>query len=88
MNISEFFNENNNDHLKAFVYFLENGVWPKDFITDDISFNATWHFDIAMKLALKYIKIKFDDIDKHCTCDKTIPSKNKPIRKVNGFMSF
>jgi hypothetical protein len=88
MNISEFFDENNKDHLKAFIYLSKNGTWPKNFITNDIEFNATWAFDIATKLALKYIETQFDDIDKYCTCDKTIPDKNEPICKLCGLMIF
>ena len=78
MTISDYFDENNKDHIKAYIYLSKNGVWPENFITNDIKFNATWHFDITLKLALKYIETQFDDI---CNCETPIPNKATLICK-------
>jgi len=55
MNISEYFNEDDDDHLKAYEYLMHNGTWPEYFLKEDIIYNSTWIFDITAKLANKYI---------------------------------
>lgn len=82
MNISQFFNENNEDHLKAYSYLLKNGTWPKEFISNDIEYNGSWYFDIATKLATKYIEYKLNELDRYCLCDIPSPDK-KQLKCLN-----
>jgi hypothetical protein len=51
MNIKDFFNPYNVDHLKAYIHLNETGFWPKGFIPEGMEFDSFWQILIAIKMA-------------------------------------
>lgn len=56
MNIIEFFDPYNIDHIKAYDYLSKNGTWPDGFLPNDITFNACWSLDLPMKLTRAWVE--------------------------------
>lgn len=54
MNIVEYFDEYNIDHLKAFTSIVEKGVWPEGFIPEGIEFPPQWQLSLISKMALAW----------------------------------
>jgi len=60
--IIEWFDPWNITHMRAYIYFQENGHWPKDFIPEDVEFPTNWHITLLSKLAdawVEHFKDKF-----------------------------
>lgn len=60
MNIIEFFNPYNIDHIKAYKVLSETGFWPEGFVPDEIKFVTLWHPMVAQKMADAWV----DDVIK------------------------
>ena len=62
MDILEWFDIDNTNHLKAYLHLEETGMWPEDFVPDDITFSTSWHIVIMSKMADAYVRIQLDMI--------------------------
>ena len=56
MLISEWFDENNEEHLDAMGRLMKSGSWPVDFLPDDIEFDVAWSAILLSKIAYKYFE--------------------------------
>ena len=56
MNIAEWFESDNIEHIKAFYHLQHTGFWPKGFIPDYVSFSPTWQVLLQAKMADNWIK--------------------------------
>lgn len=63
MDIVDFFNPHNIEHIKAYEHLDEEGCWPEGFISDDIEFSTGWNSLVESKMAKawRYYKIHGDD---------------------------
>ena len=61
MDILDYFDITNIEHLKAWQYLNIHGCWPIGFISENITFkNTLWNTLITYKLADAYIKLKLE----------------------------
>lgn len=51
MEIIEWFDPYNVEHVKAYEHMIETGVWPKDFIPEGITFPTGWCASLNYKMA-------------------------------------
>ena len=53
MNILDFFNPLDIDHLRAYQHLQENGTWPTDFVPDwdKVEFTPNWQMMLQSKMA-------------------------------------
>jgi hypothetical protein len=58
MDINEFFDVNNKDHLRAYRHVYDTGSWPEGFIPEGTTFRNLWHIELAGRLANEYVKLK------------------------------
>lgn len=62
MDILDFFDVENTEHIKAFDHFLVESSWPKGFIPDNVTFNSNWTNVITAELASAYIDLKLKEV--------------------------
>ena len=55
MNIADWFDVNNIEHLKAYKHLEDTGFWPKNFLPEEMEMPALWGVSLAHKLADAYI---------------------------------
>lgn len=55
MNIVDWFDPKNLDHLTAYVSLQRHGSWPVGFIPNGITFPPAWAVLIASKIADHYL---------------------------------
>ena len=57
MNISDFFDPYNMDHIEAYHHLCQTGMWPKGFIPEELKleFESSWQFIIMNKLAEAWV---------------------------------
>lgn len=60
MNIYDWFNPNDVEHLKAYNYLMNTGFWPKDFIPKDVVFSSCWQSELTSKMAAFWVKEKLN----------------------------
>jgi len=63
MNITNWFDPNNKDHIEAYYYLLRNGSWPQDFMPEDVQRPVGWDVSLAYKMCdcwVKYMMKKHD----------------------------
>ena len=58
MNIVDWFDVNNFEHILAYNYLIKTGHWPKGFLPDNIKFIPNWNILIMSNLANAYINAK------------------------------
>ena len=58
MNLLDWFDEDNIEHLKAYKHLMKTGLWPKDFIPEGITFPTNWCMMLNSKFASKYVELK------------------------------
>ena len=58
MNLLDWFDPDNIEHLKAYKHLMKTGIWPKDFIPEDIKFPTNWHVVLMSIFTDKYIELK------------------------------
>jgi hypothetical protein len=51
MNILDFFNPLDIDHLKAYQHLEKKGSWPSDFIPEDVLFDTNWQMLLQSNMA-------------------------------------
>lgn len=44
ISFSDWFDFKNVDHIKALDNLMRNGVWPDDFIPENVTFNPNWYY--------------------------------------------
>lgn len=59
MNILEFFDVKNKEHLRAFKTLCDNGMWPEGFLPKNIYFPTLWQTSLYGQLANAYLEIVF-----------------------------
>ena len=59
MNIVEFFDPTNPEHMKAYKHLRDTGVWPKGFIPENILFEPYWYIRMLHKL-VGYLLDKYE----------------------------
>lgn len=60
MNIVDFFDPNNLDHVLAYEHLRKTGIWPDNFIPTGTEFTPQWHVLITAKLADAYVDWKLE----------------------------
>ena len=58
MNISEFFDPYNDEHIKAYVYLTKNGFWPENFIPENCKMSNIWQLEVMNKMVDAWVKYK------------------------------
>jgi len=57
MDIIEFFDIENKEHLKAYAELQNKGRWPKRFIPKGTTFRVQWSLTLLYKMTAAYMKI-------------------------------
>ena len=61
MDIVDFFDVNNLDHLRAYKYLCDVGMWPEGFVPAEVTIRAKvgpWQVALLAKMADAYIEEK------------------------------
>ncbi len=61
MNITEWFDIKNIEHVKAYKILGVTGSWPEGFIPDHIEFQPTWSILLMMKFTEAFLELILDD---------------------------
>ncbi len=56
MTIIEWFDPENEKHMKAWKHLSKSGSWPRDFIPDDVEFPNLWQVSLAGIMGELYCK--------------------------------
>jgi hypothetical protein len=64
MKITDWFYPNNKTHLEAYEHLKKNGVWPKDFIPNDLELPPIWQVMLMGKMAECWISYMLDKVNK------------------------
>ena len=59
INIVDFFDPANPEHIKAYKHLRDTGVWPGQFISDNIIFESYWYIQMLHKL-VGYLLKKYE----------------------------
>lgn len=60
MNIVEWFDPHNIEHIKAYKYLESVGHWPVGFLPENIIINSMWSMQIREKMADEWLKFMID----------------------------
>ena len=61
MKILDWFDITNIEHLKAWMHLEDVGIWPIDFIPDNIEFDQYWQMVLASRMSEQYVKEKIEE---------------------------
>jgi len=53
---SEWFDITNKDHIAAYAYLIQHGIWPKHFIPADVSTEENWQEDLNWRIVKQYVR--------------------------------
>ena len=59
MNLSDFFDPYNIEHIKAYKHLQNKGAWPKEFfdkVKENIAADPHWYLSISMKMSNAWVK--------------------------------
>lgn len=56
INLVDWFDPNNKQHLEAYQHLCCKGIWPEDFIPKHIEIPNTWQVTLGQKIADCWIK--------------------------------
>jgi hypothetical protein len=56
MNLVDFFDPRNKDHLRAYLNLYKEGCWPPGFLPKDIKIPNGWNFMLAEKIVRVYLE--------------------------------
>jgi hypothetical protein len=56
MKFTEWFNPHSLQHIEAYKYLCDNGMWPKGFIPDDVKMDNGWWTTINFAMAELWVK--------------------------------
>ena len=69
MLISEWFDVNNKEHLKAYQHLMDVGCWPEGFIDKNkVEFESGWQFMLMGKMTKEYMRIQLKPEEKKHNC--------------------
>jgi len=55
VNVVDWFDASNLEHLKAYKYLGENAFWPKGFLPDFVEIGPSWCARITSKIADEFV---------------------------------
>lgn len=61
LNIVDWFDPTNIDHIKAYSYLQSKGMWPPGFLPEGIEIPQGWSIRIMDKIVEQYIREKLND---------------------------
>ena len=61
LKITEWFDTDNLEHLKAFNNLIKKCYWPKDFLPKDIIMDDGWESLLQYRMAKKWIESKIEN---------------------------
>jgi len=61
MNIYDWFDVDNKEHIIAFVELTNKGMWPKGFIPEEIQFPPGWQILLFSKLGVRWVKFFMEE---------------------------
>ena len=61
MKILDWFDITNIEHLKAWMHLEDVGIWPIDFIPDNVEFDQYWQMVLASRMSEQYVKEKIEE---------------------------
>lgn len=88
LDLIDFFNPYDAQHLKAYRYLEDHGTWPPGFIPSNVETHAHWHVFIGAKMAQAWMKHVLDDsTDKTLHKPYMIPIKTGGVtgESIQGF---
>jgi len=53
MDINDFFNTDNAEHLEAYAHFRDTGQWPPGFLSLSIEYSSNWQTILAHRIAAR-----------------------------------
>jgi len=56
MDILDWFDVYNFTHIRAYVELQSSGIWPKNFIPEDVTFSNGWHIGLLSKFTDAYLE--------------------------------
>jgi len=56
MELTEFFNPYNVDHIQAYKVLGETGAWPKDFLPEGVIISPVWNMILAAKCTNAWVE--------------------------------
>jgi hypothetical protein len=57
MDITEWFNPLDKNHINAYKYLNKNGSWPKNFIPEDIKFSLNWQLTLLEIMTKEWLSL-------------------------------
>ena len=94
MNVAEYFDPYNMEHLLAYRFLKENGKWPEGFIPQEISDQPVWSRDVRIKMTEAWIEqvlagnvigmppIEYTEVSVKYACDSCDQSMRKSYPNV------
>lgn len=76
MNILDFFNPIDIDHLKAYQHLQAKGSWPEGFIPDRVDFTPNWQMTLQSRMADLWVGTNI------------FVHKMKPSEKLDGIIDM
>ena len=61
MKILDWFDITNIEHLKAWMHLEDVGIWPIDFIPDNVEFDPYWQMVLSSRMSEQYVKEKIEE---------------------------
>ncbi len=55
MQISQWFNPRNINHIRAYDHLMRHGTWPEHFLPEDMMMDPHWRFLIDSSIAQEYV---------------------------------
>ena len=83
MNILDFIDLDNDDHLRAINVWHITGFWPEGFIPKGIIFQPSWQFVIHSQMAGRWLDSQMQRIDEEEHAEKV-----KEVMEVFDGLSF
>ena len=63
MNLIEWFDPYNKDHIKAYKHLQDTGIWPVNFLPENIEIPTYWSILVTGKIADAWIKHVLEGAD-------------------------
>lgn len=79
MEINEWFDIENMEHIRAYYFLQKRGVWPRKFTPDNITFNQGWQIVLMHRFASAYIDDKIASITLYRDGEPCINPKCKRV---------
>jgi len=67
MNIIDWFDPDNIEHLQAYKHLMDTGFWPVGFLPEDVELRPAWSLTLFRILANKYMEEKLSEEHKVTT---------------------